>query len=247
MKLGVLLRAHARAEPLRVVLRELLRYRDDLGFDVKIHCWVDRPTHLVQRVLDSFRGEFYGLRYAPFPLLDDRQGERFMEQLELQLREIDRARPDWVLLQDDDRVFEPLGADKELPEALARDDVDLLYAQSWFLWDNTRTVNVARHHNSPVLFRWAPDLHFPPDRMLQAPLPLHDEAIVQGRTALLRTPLLDAGTLTKAERRRVYSAFLAAGKADRYVESIEAPPSLLSVDELIRRPWKDPFADLPPS
>lgn len=242
MKLGVMLRVRARAASLRVVLDELLAYRT-LGIDPKIHVLADRPTTDVQAVLDDYRDHFWGLHYLDFPILSRKDGERFREAKYRQYHLLEPASPDWVLLQDDDRIFERAGALRELPTALADPDVDLLYAKSLFLWDDHDHVNLSRDHCSPVLFRYRPDQSFPLDRDIQAPLPLHDEAIVRGRIRTLDTPLLDVGTLRLPERERVYRAFLEAGKADAYVASIITPPRIALLSSVIRRPYINPFEE----
>lgn len=230
-----MLRCHRRSRPLRLVLQELMRYNSFAT--VKVHVLCDRTTTDVQTVLDEFKGQFWGLKHLDFPILGDR--ERFREAKELQFRILEAAAPDWVLLQDDDRWFEPLGISEELPRFLTQDDVDIVYARSWFVWDRPGTFNTARHHYSPVLFRYAPGLHYPLDRDIQVPLPLHDEAIIQGRAGEFETPLLDFGTFDERERKLTFEAFRAAGKDDHYVNSIVGPPDLKLIDEELGRPWHD--------
>jgi hypothetical protein len=232
-----MLRCHHRARSLRLAIRELLRYRSFA--DVKLHILADRLSFKAQEVLDEFKGEFWGVKHLDYPILSPKAGEQFREAKRLQFQIIQAAAPDWVLLADDDRWFEPLGAHEELPRVLADGDKDIWYATSWFVWDQTDRFNAARHHHSPVLFRFEPGLEYPLDRDIQVPLPLHDEAIVQGRAGELQTPLLDFGTFEREERARVYKAFVEAGKIDAYVEGINGPPDIRSIDEELKRPWKD--------
>lgn len=238
MILGVMLRCHERADTLRVVLDELFRYEKDLGIEVKVHVLADRLSFLAEEVLKDYQGRLYGLKFLPFPILSA-AGERFPEACQFQYKALTLCHPDWILFQDDDRWFESNGADKELPDALNDENIDMWYADSWFVWDTSDQFNANRHHSSPVLFRFKPGNAFVLDRVLQAPLPLHDDAIIRGRTGTLKVPLLDYGTYSEDERVRVYQAFREAGKADPYIESIKDPPKLASISETLMRPWKD--------
>jgi hypothetical protein len=231
-----MLRAHCRTRSLKIVLQQLEAYQDFA--DVKIHALLDRPTPEVRELVHSCSLVF-AIMSSPDPLVSP-GGLTFREAKAAQLDAIGAdLTPDWILLQDDDRWFEPLGAAEELPLALADDDVDMWYARSWFVWDRSDQINLNRFHNSPVLFRWDEEQEFPLNRDIQAPLPLHDEAIIQVRTGTFKTPLLDYGTFDEAERKRVFDEFLAAGKDDPYVRSIMKPPHLVSIDSRLERPWRD--------
>lgn len=261
--LAVMLRCHRRARSLRLVLRELLRYREFA--EVKLHILADRLSTAAGNVLDEFKGEFWGFSYLPFPILSREGGQKFREAKAYQYKLIEPSAPDWVLLADDDRWFEPLGAAEELPASLDQDDFDILFATSWFVWDRSDQFNASRIHYSPVLFRFEPGMVYPLDRDIQVPMPLHDEAIVQGRTANLHTPLLDYGTFSEKDRAETYKEFVEAGKNDSYVASLLGPDErrkaykqlkanggvinsyvrsqlsqdLRSIDEELKRSWKN--------
>jgi hypothetical protein len=240
LMVGVMLRCHRRARALYHVLSELRRYRG-LGIEIRIHALLDRPTPEVKALLEIFSGLIRTRWYPDFVVLSKVGGERFREAKMEQFEQIKAwpERPDWVLLQDDDRWFEPLGATEELPKALADPNVDMWYARSLFVWDKRDQINVRRKHNSPVLFRCRNRDQYPLDRDVQAPVPLHDEAICKARTGLLETPLLDYGTFSQEERDKTFNAFWEARKRDKYVYSIQEEPELISVDEILKRPWND--------
>jgi len=222
-----------------VVLDELLRYQD-FGIDPVIVVMADRPAPEVSALIESLPRRMVVRVCPPNPIVTS-SGLAFRQAKIAHYRVLKGlGRPiDWVLLQDDDRWFEPLGITEELPKALEQ-PVDLLYARSAFLWDDSEHVNVARYHVSPTLFRFDPDSDFPDDQDVQAPQPLHDRAIIARRTAVLETPLIDAGSLEATERDRLFNTFIAAGKNDDYVRSLKDPPTLVPFSQINNnRPWKD--------
>lgn len=230
-----MLRVHRRDRTLVHVLSELRRYRDELGIDVRVHCLQDRPTDRVREVLANFKDLIVGIDDAPVPLVGERLG--FCEAARFQFDRIRGLNPDWVLFQDDDRWLEPSGANVDLG-CLDDPNLDLVYAASLFIWDHPNRFNPSRSHCSPIFFRYRSWDQFPIDRELQAPLPLHDEAIVRGRTAVLTTPLLDYGSFTPEERAHLSRVFLAAGKDDDYIRALTKPALLSRVTELLGT-WTD--------
>ena len=235
-----MLRCHRRKKLLAIVLSELRRYQEEGLASIQIHAMADRPAPGVTELLAENRDLIRTVWHPDFPILSPR-GERFREAKREQLAQIQawHIPIDWVLLQDDDRWLEPIGATRELPAALSDPDADLWNAKSLFLWDDSNIVNLHRHHLGPLLFRFRACDHFPLDRDIQAPLPLHDEAHIKRRVRSLSTPLLDAGTQTQDERERVFQAFFDAKKRDDYTYSIVEDPELVPLDLIIGRPWKD--------
>jgi len=146
-----------------VVLDELLRYQD-FGIDPVIVVMADRPAPEVSALIESLPRRMVVRVCPPNPIVTS-SGLAFRQAKIAHYRVLKGlGRPiDWVLLQDDDRWFEPLGITEELPKALEQ-PVDLLYARSAFLWDDSEHVNVARYHVSPTLFRFDPDSDFPDDQ-----------------------------------------------------------------------------------
>lgn len=229
-----MLRAHVRLKTLDILLRELRRYHQDLGIDVRICAMVDRPSPDVQDCID-----FHFARHlkaggrtlylpAPFRLLDG-EGEHFLDGMNYQIVEMERVWPDmdWIFHADDDRWFEPVQISKELPKALADESVDAYYCKSLFMWGAADTFNTSRHHDSILLYRHQPGARWSGRRMLNIPDELQEQAVMSGRVGTIRTPLLDYGTFSEADRLRVWTAFAVAGKTDAYVKSIYDPPALL--------------------
>lgn len=224
MHLVALVRTHNRHNLLPVVLDELLRY-GTLGIDVSISLALDRPTPAVLRVAADYAAHCSTCE-MPFALLSP-EGEKFSEGLNLQLEDIERwpgPPPDWLYLADDDRWFEPNSITSELPLALADPDVDLWYCRSVFFWDSPSQYNLNRYHHTPLLSRYNPGDRFPTNRMISAPEKMHDQAIVRGRIANLKTPLLDYGSFNIQWREELYRSFEAAGKVDDYTGSLLRDP-----------------------
>lgn len=249
-RIGALVRCHNRPRTLDIVLRELDRYRTFAGVDVAISVMADRPTQEVLAVLKRHDLAILTQPKLNFPLLSH-HGERFMEALNIQLEDLEKAaHPDFLLLADDDRWFEPLRIAEELPAVLANPDIDLWYARSIFFQDDPHTFNTRRHHYSPVLCRLIPGDRFPLTRIIQAPERSHDRAIVQDRVGAFKTPLLDYGSFRESDRLRLYKAFVAAGKSDPYVDSLLGPASPHTFPEDAHRlglltagPWKDLWSE----
>lgn len=244
---GVLLRAHARPRTLDIKLHEYERLNNDLeNVLFRISVWADRPSAAVRDVLAGHSRHLHCVQHAPFPLVGLGR-ERFMEAANEQLRQLRTScrALDWLSLADDDSWLEPLGARRELPVALHDASVDVLSANTLFFHDDPDTINLSRHHCSPLFFRNVPDDWFPLNRITNATEGINDDAIARGRARVLRTPLLDYGTFTEADRVRVHAAYLSAGKDDSFVRAA-APgfrPLLAKVAGHLTQPWRDLYSE----
>lgn len=221
MILGVLLTAHYRPLTLDIVLSELLRYQGP-DLTVKICLLLDRPTASVSAVVEKYRERIFKILDCPFPIVSP-AGERWMEARNLQLEPFQHTKVDWLYLQDDDRWLEPLHAKQEILTSLSNPDIDVWYANSLFMWDRPDKYNPARHHFSPVFWRFKAADVFPPNRVIQATEQVHDASIITGRASTLRIPLLDYGSLNTLDRIRLYHAFEEAGRVDPYIDVLIAP------------------------
>lgn len=240
-----MLRCHRRTKTLSTVLNELRRIQECGLAQVRIHAAADRPTDQVRTILAN-HNDLIRTTWEPDFQVVGPKGEKFREFKKAQFEQIKNwsVRPDWILFQDDDRWFEPNRITEELPKVLADKDHDMWLAESLFIWDRSDQYNANRLHRSPVLFRFRPRDQYPLDRDIQAPSPLHDQAIIRRRAGVLKTPLLDYGTFSEGERARVYAAFMQAGKDDPYVHSIVEEPELLPVSNYFNirglgTAWKD--------
>lgn len=241
IKLGVLLRAHRRVKTLRIVLSELRRYGTFPGLEVRPLAMVDRATPEVRSALDEFK---VPIIESPFPLLTEGH-ERFMEGLNVHLKELEKCDPDWVLVQDDDNWLEPVRVTTELLAALQDRDVDAYFIRALFFQDSPTTYNTRRHHLSLQLWRHIKGFRYSCKRMIFVPDGLHDSAVISCRTKTLKTPALDFGGYTEAERLQTFRAYERAGKIDSFTRALIEPPSLRTFPKDYDQdygPWTDLYA-----
>jgi len=218
-----------------------------------IHVLTDRPTPEVSQVLSNFSPSLFKILSCPFPLVSREGGQRICEGENLQLEDLDPLPLDWIFHADDDHWFEPIHAEKELPNALTRQDVDLFYAHQLFFWDGYDRVcpPLSRPHYSPQIFRHITGDRFPTNRIIQAPQQIHDQSILSGRVGHLTTPLLDYSCFSQADRIRLYETFVGAGKVDAFISTLTAPGagSLIFPADLVKlgympdTEWRDLYKE----
>jgi len=241
--LGVLLRAHERERSLRIALSEAFCYGTLPGIESYVCIGMDRPTDAVlDIVFDACRS--HRCRASAFyfnrPILDS-SGEHFLEAQNQHLSEYELRFPaaDWLYMADDDRWFEPLKIDSELPAALADRSIDAYFCTSYFMWDRPDLHNTVREHRSALLWRHIPGQRFHGLRMLNVPDDLYDAAVVSGRTADIKTPLLDYGSFNGDLRLRNWQEFDEAGKHDAFTRSLSSPPIFRRFPPPGYGPWRD--------
>lgn len=223
IKLAALVRAHARADTLRVVLSELKRYQTFLGLDVHIFAMLDRPTPEVTDVAFSFTD--YG-HQCSIPILDKGR-ERFLEAQNCHLEYLEREfNPDWVYVVDDDFWFEPVRVTSALVPALSTTEFDAYYCPVVFIQDALDTYNPDSHHESIRLYRHVSRARFSGKRMLSMPDGPHDDAIITGRVARFPAPILEYGGFDAESRRRNIDAYARAGKVDAFTQALNSPRRL---------------------
>lgn len=229
VQLGGILRCHVRTKPLAIAINEFFRYGRELGIDVGLSILSDRPTTEVSYVLNRAKaayGDQVRITGSHIEVLGGGK-QRWMSSNSYNTSLVEEAfDPEWIYFMDDDRWFEP---DKILPalfKALTSDEDDVWTAESLFFWDKPDQINRARHHHQAVLWRHVRDERFCTHRELQVPYQIYDEAIMTGRIADIGVPLLDYGSYDAAERKRVYEAYIAAGRNpnDPWISSLIAPP-----------------------
>lgn len=220
------MRVHRRVDTLRVVFSELRRYRSFKGIAVLCHVMADRPSEEVKKVLEENEDLIYNVLPAPFPLVSS-QGERFLEGLNLQLDDFERAGCDWYYLADDDYFLESGQAQDALEWALEQNDFDMFNCWSVFFWDSPDLYNANRKHYSPFLWRVLPGDRYPLNRMIQVTEHRHDTAIAENRVSDLEVPILDYGTYSAADRQEVWERYAAAGKIDDFTRPLLQQPKLM--------------------
>lgn len=244
LTLGIAVRAHKRLESLKVVLNEARRYGTFPGIRTFIHVLADRPAPGITDLLKSLESPEFHWELSPFPLLEPGR-ENFLRAQNLQLDRLEQLYdPDWIYVADDDFAFEAVGIEHELPGALTDPTRDAWFARVLFLQDAYDTYNPRRVHNSIRLFRHECGFRHSDKRMLSMPDALHDSAIISGRTGQLRTPLFEVGGFTLQERRDVYDAYAAAGKADSFTGALlsKGPLHTFPLDyDAAYGIWRNPF------
>ncbi len=222
-KLAVILKVHERVASLLTVLDQLRIFN---GADVEILALIDpKATKLAKDVV--WQNASVRPVYLDFRVVSP-EGERFMDANQVALNLLEDVKPDWVYMADDDRYFEPGGL-QVLGEALRRDDVDVWNVRSLFFWDPDHIREDFFDHNSPLLWRWRPGLRFDPDRTLETPPELYDEAKANGRMRQLVACLYDVGYASPEARQRAFDRYAEAGKIDSLTRS------LLDTDVQLRR------------
>jgi hypothetical protein len=232
-KLACLVRAHRRAESLRVVLQELEAYKTFDSLEVHVEVLADRPTAEVKRTISDAGLEYTSL---PFPILGP-SGERFLDAQNFHLETLEfRYSPDWVYVVDDDSALDFYGAAR-LPDQLARSDVDAFYIPSMYIEDKPFLYNAARKHNSIWLYRHAPGARFSGKRMLSMPDDPHDAAVMSGRTAQYPGTILEVGGYSAADREATAKAYREAGKDDAFTRALLEGRDLREVPLTLHSPF----------
>lgn len=157
---------------------------------------------------------------APFDPVDDK-GEHWMELRNWQLERMEARGPEFVMMWDDDHLFErPLEADTYMKAGY-----DLIYTKKLYFWQQANLVNVALFpHNSVTFFRLLKGDRFPLDRIIHAPAGIHDNPLA--KSAQMASRLLDIGYLFPEDRERVFKMYARAGKLDAAVKPLMEEPVL---------------------
>lgn len=221
-KLGVMLLCHERHQYLRAIYQCLQRMRTTTHLQIT----ANRPNSRVVSVIQDIAADAdydplidVKILRAPFDPLE--KGERFMELRQWQLEHL----PDTeygVIWDDDHFLADPAEAHQLLHRP--RKSVDLVYATKLFFWDSLDTITThLPRHRSVFFFRRLPGDKFPTDRTIHAPAQIHDTAIT---VRDLKTPLLDYGYLSKADRERCWNDYKRAGKIDAATLALLKEPKL---------------------
>lgn len=223
-----ILRVHARPLLTKICLHELDAYAHlSPSLSVRVLIQADRPSPDVARLLASdLPACVSDIQHLPYPILD-RHGEHYLDAQNDAIDLAEEGEPfDWAFLCDDDRWLEPRAAYARLLPALRVPGVTAYNIESLFFSGHTNTYTLTRSHASPLLWKHTPGARFSGRRMINVPDDILDAATIRDTLRNLDIPLLDYGTFTPAEARRVYDAFFLAGKDDAYTRSALLPPDL---------------------
>jgi len=213
---------HRRPYLLELIVKQLSKYWPNQSV---VHFAMDRPTPAVEleveRLVMSTQSVKCRAYYLPFPVVSS-QGERYMEARNFQLEALHQDEPRYVAFWDDDFFLEHPA---EAVMLVRGNFYDMVYAHKLYLWDSpTQFTTHLPEHNSVFLFRRRLGDKFPLDRMIQAPLPLHDdpEALVMQ----MNSRLIDIGYMHEAERQYIFKQYAKAGKIDQLTKGLLDPPRL---------------------
>jgi hypothetical protein len=189
--------------------------------DGVVQITVDRPSSDVVSTIAEIQKKYPDVDVfeAPIPAIAER--ENFMELRNFQLEKIRQRGVEFAAMWDDDHIIESPGELEKYMQA----GYDLVYISKLFLWDHLNLYNEAiPDHHSVFFFRVLENDKFPLDRIIHAPVMVHDNPLA--RIAHVSTRLLDIGYLFSEERERVFTAYKRAGKIDPATLSLVNTPQL---------------------
>jgi hypothetical protein len=203
----------------------------------------DRPTPQVQDVVRSFTDPNCLVYPTPLPVMSPEHGQRWTQTRNWAMDQFDAAghTARWLSNWDDDWVWGPGWGDPlaGLPALLNQEYVVSWEAVSLFVWarvEGELQVNLLQHHRSPLIGRyekgWRRDERLTNQiqdetKMLVAADPL--------RQQLLPFYLMDCGTTTPEERRRLYNDYANAGKLDNYTRKYLREPVLMPLAKALAK------------
>lgn len=234
--------AHRRAKSLKWGLEQSFCILPQLGVDVVGVIVHDRPTPEVKEVLEVWRRHprVKVVHAAPRPVRspsDKFPDEGFTRTRNFALELVDRAdlRPAWICFRDDDHIWlDPWQA--KIAGCLADEGTDSWQAVSLFAWNENRDINVNQHHCSPHFSRYKPGWRIRQDMCLHITEPARLAVLERPeREKVLPWFILDVGTLTEAERVRLYKETARCGKMDAYTEKYVALPKLVPLPKLLHQ------------
>lgn len=229
---------HERAKRLHQALYHILEEVPTSGVTTAVVLVPDRPTRDVEWVVDKWAADPRVIvAPCPFPITSPEGGQRWTEARNFAADTFSASghTARWCANFDDDWLYCP-GWETTLKKCLARRDVWSWRIVSLVLWDGCYLVNAKQHHNSPHFGRWEPGWrrderltdHIADE--VKAHLALHTEA---ERT--LPFYLLDRGTITPAERVRLFQKYARTGKCDAYTMRYLEDPHILKIDDVFTK------------
>lgn len=216
--LGVMLLAHRRPWFLPLIVEQALS-----EFKSVVDITVDAPSADVVEVVDKLsRNARVRVFESPVRCLAGK--ENFMQVRQFQLEKIQELKPRYGVIWDDDFIMEQ---PQEGRYQMAH-NYDLIYATKRYVWDSLEYYNERMFtHRSVFFFKMLEGDVFPLDRMIHAPVMVHDSE--DSRSIDLQSFLLDYGYLWESERERVFRTYAQAGKIDDSTKPLVMPPQLKKI------------------
>jgi hypothetical protein len=216
LKVGIFILAHKRPWLLPLIVEQVANQWPDHIVQFSL----DRPTAAVVEAVEDAREygnvEVFTVPFSPV----SEQGDRFMEVRNFQMDKLEPHKPDYAVLWDDDHLLSGTARSAQLME----EGYDLMYVRKRFFWDNMIYTNERFPvHRSVFWFRCIKGDRFPTDRIIHAPVRIHDHP---KKVTDLKECLIDIGYLRKEDRERVFKEYARAGKIDAATLPLADEPKL---------------------
>jgi hypothetical protein len=238
---------HKRARRLGTSLHQVLNLIPErTGLRTAAVLGLDRPTRHVRDAVAFYQDRPNLLVTELDCPVMSAGGQRWTEARNILMDRFDTedGRAPWCANFDDDWVLGPGWDDPRtgLLAAVRHQHVVSWRAVSLFIWDRGEgpLVNTMQHHDSPWLGRY--ETGWRRDEAMTNQITPHVERMVAAeptREKYLPFYILDCGTITPNERRRLYNEYMAAGKQCRYVRNYVRPPKLRPLKTILKR-YKKP-------
>ena len=209
----------------------------------------DRPSWAVEAVIEKHRDRPNVIVQAPsLPIMSPEHGQQWTRARNESMQIFDDAgwTARWHANHDDDWLYGPGWDDPTtgLPACLADEEAWSWKIVSLFLWgqdqDGVAQVNSRQYHFSPLFGRYQTGWRYDPKLTNQIPMSVerHIEAHPDSEKTLPFF-LMDCGTISDAERRRLYCDYANAGKLDPYTKRYIQMPRLMPLPKVLKR-YKKP-------
>ena len=211
----------------------------------------DRPLKSVEKVVHNFSNyENVQVCTPTVPIMSPEHGQQWTRVRNESMDCFDAlgktAR--WHANHDDDWLYGPGWDDPTtgLPALLNQEQILSWKAVSLFIWgqdqDGVAQVNMRQFHMSPLFGRYETGWRYDPFMTNQVPQEVEEKVKLEPvREQYLPFFILDCGTISDAERRRLYCEYANAGKLDPYTKRYIQMPKMKALPDILAR-YKNPQA-----
>jgi len=243
-KLLCMCRCHRRAKRLEMVLNFWASYVPMAGVDTRLVISPDRATKAVWDVIAKFRDHprVLGVCPAPVPVLSLDGQPNWMPGHNAVLEYADQFpfEPDWMVVADDDRIFEGSSWTRILEQMLREplSKVAAYYFASIMLWDTTGPedkYSIDAYHWAPLLGRYEKGLRHREDMVLAVVKETHKLLGCGDFSRLGPTApfyMLDFSGRTPKERRELFKYQAQRGFQDNWTRRLIHTPTVLTLGEI---------------
>lgn len=205
----------------------------------------DRPLKSVQSIVDKYSANPHVYVQSPsLPIMSPEYGQQWTRARNESMAIFDELGLEarWHANHDDDWLYGP-GWDEPTAglRALLLDEQWLsLRAVSLFVWgqdqDGVAQVNTRQMHYSPLFGRYETGWRYDPKMTNQIPVEVERMLVMEPeRETTLPFFIMDCGTISDAERRRLYCEYANAGKMDDYTRRYINMPKMVALPKILKR------------